>query len=303
MFIDAHHHLWDLASVDYPWLRQKGVSRFFGDPSPIQKDYLTSDFREDIGGQFCVGSVHVQVGVAPCDEVAETEWLDHQSRQTGLPSAIVAAADLRDSGLSDRIDAHLDASERVRGIRQIVSRHPSEDGPKDGAALLKDPAFQSGLQVLSDRGLSFDLQLTPPLLPLAADILSDFPDLSIVLCHAGSPWDQSEHGLRDWSKGLERLANRFRTTCKISGLGMFDPNWDPDSIAPIVETVLSTFGPCRTMWGSNFPVDKLYHDYISMLNTVRSLVPRTAREAVFVNTAANVYQLGDVAQSRRPALQ
>ena len=38
--IDAHHHLWDLEAVSYPWLMANGVKRFFGDPTPIQRNYL-----------------------------------------------------------------------------------------------------------------------------------------------------------------------------------------------------------------------------------------------------------------------
>ena len=47
MRIDAHHHLWDLGAVDYPWLMARGVRRFFGDPAPIQRDYLLDEFRRD----------------------------------------------------------------------------------------------------------------------------------------------------------------------------------------------------------------------------------------------------------------
>ena len=44
--IDAHHHLWDLEKVSYPWLEAKGVVRFFGDPTPIQRNYLLKEFCE-----------------------------------------------------------------------------------------------------------------------------------------------------------------------------------------------------------------------------------------------------------------
>ena len=47
MFIDAHHHLWDLKAIDYPWLNAKGVKRFFGDPEPIQRNYLLDEYRRD----------------------------------------------------------------------------------------------------------------------------------------------------------------------------------------------------------------------------------------------------------------
>jgi predicted TIM-barrel fold metal-dependent hydrolase len=45
--IDAHHHLWDLSAVYYPWLMARGVERFFGDPAPIQRDYLINEFRSE----------------------------------------------------------------------------------------------------------------------------------------------------------------------------------------------------------------------------------------------------------------
>ena len=41
--IDAHHHLWDLNAVNYPWLMEKGKRRFFGDPTPIQRNYLIDE--------------------------------------------------------------------------------------------------------------------------------------------------------------------------------------------------------------------------------------------------------------------
>ena len=50
MRLDAHHHLWDLAAVHYPWLMARGVKRFFGDPTPIQRDYLLDEFRRDAAG-------------------------------------------------------------------------------------------------------------------------------------------------------------------------------------------------------------------------------------------------------------
>ncbi|MGB6229467.1 MAG: hypothetical protein WBF53_05005, partial [Litorimonas sp.] len=68
MFIDSHHHLWDLRAVSYPWLMDDGAERFFGDPSPIRKTYGVPEFRVDVGGRECVGSVHVQVGAAPGQE-------------------------------------------------------------------------------------------------------------------------------------------------------------------------------------------------------------------------------------------
>lgn len=70
--IDGHHHLWDLAAVQYPWLGED-KPRFFGHPSPIAHDYCLPDFRRDHGDVCVAGSVHIQVGAA--DSLAETRWL------------------------------------------------------------------------------------------------------------------------------------------------------------------------------------------------------------------------------------
>ena len=291
MIIDAHHHLWNLSEVSYPWLEERGSARFFGDPSPIQQNYLTSDYREDWADIPVTGSVHVQVGAAPGHEVAETRWLDRQARETGIPNAIVASADITSKTLGDMLDQHEEESTLIRGIRQIVSRHPSEDTANEGAALLRDPAFQRGLHLLAERNLSFDLQLTPPLLELAAETFGAVPNLRVALCHAGSPWDQDPQSLEHWRAGLSCLARLPGVACKLSGLGMFNPRWTRESLVPIVEGVLQSFGVDRVMWGSNFPVDKLYRDYKSLFETVWAIVPENARFSVFGLNAARFYNL------------
>ncbi|MEO1178925.1 MAG: hypothetical protein AAFV87_17725 [Pseudomonadota bacterium] len=73
MKIDAHHHLWDLQAVSYPWLMDKGTKRFFGDPAPIRRDYLLAEFSGDASSTGVGASVHIQVGAA--DSWAEAQWV------------------------------------------------------------------------------------------------------------------------------------------------------------------------------------------------------------------------------------
>lgn len=285
--IDAHHHLWDLDAVDYPWLMAKGVRRFFGDPTPIQRPYRPADFQRDWDGLPVVASVHVQVGAA--DGLAETRWLERLPAP--VPAAIVAEADLTAPDLADRLDALGAASARLRGIRQIIGRHPGEDARTGSPALLDDPRFLAGLHTLAQRGLSFDLQLTAPLLPRAAALFAQVPGLQLALCHTGSPWDQSPSGLADWRAGLNQVAALPTAQVKLSGLGMFNPAWTAATLAPVVAGVLAAFGPERTMWGSNFPVDRLYRGYRPMLETMAALVPPAMHGAVFAGTARRFYRL------------
>lgn len=287
MRIDAHHHLWDLGAVSYPWLEEKGVSRFFGDPSPIQRNYLLNEFRSDAAGVS--GSVHIQVGAA--DPMAEARWV--QSVADAAPDwtmAQVPFCDLTRTDLGDVLD-QLQALPTVRGVRQIVGRAAEEDAATGTNDLLGDPAFAEGLRELGRRGLSFDLQLTEPLYEAMARVLDAAPDTAVALCHCGSPQDRTSAGHKAWDDNLRQLSGIETVTCKTSGLGMFDHDWTVDSIRPFVETCLEHFGPDRTMFGSNFPVDSLYSDYAKLLNAYEAIVPDAFKDAIFGGTARAFYSL------------
>jgi len=290
--IDAHHHLWNLRAVNYPWLLADGQRRFFGDPAPIQRDYQVADFRRDIADLPVVGSVHIQVGARADDNLAETRWLQAQAEREGLPSAIVAFCDLAAIDAAEQLDRHLQ-SNRVRGVRQIVGRARVEDG---GATpgLLADPAWQAGLQRLVERGLSFDLQLRPDQLAAAFEVCARLPDLSVALCHAGSPGEAGAAGFESWRRGLLRLAELPNVCCKLSGFGMFQHNWRVESIRRYVETAIEAFSPDRILFGSNFPVDRLYSDYGRIWQAYFALTSGFSdaeRERMFSANARAFYRL------------
>ena len=286
--IDAHHHLWDLNAVHYPWLMAKGVTRFFGDPSPIQRDFLLAEFSAMAAEQDMTGSVHIQVGAE--DSFAEASWVDQVAQANpDWPLVQVAFADLTVPDLDKTLD-QLQNLSSLRGIRQIVGRAPEEDARTGTNALIQNPAFKEGLAELSRRGLSFDLQLIPEFMGDMADIIADLPELNVALCHAGSPYNRTPEGLADWRQRLEPLAALEQVSCKISGLGMFDHHWTAQSIAPIVETCMDLFGKDRAMVGSNFPVDHLYSDYATLMTAFRALIPSDDHEAVFGGTARRFYR-------------
>lgn len=286
-WIDAHHHLWDLEAVQYPWLMARGEARFFGDPAPIQRNYLLEEFRAEAAAEGVAASVHIQVGAA--DGLAEARWVQMVADENpDWPLAQVVFCDLTAPDLA----AQLDAFQRlpsVRGVRQIVGRAPGEDARTGTNALLDDPRFLAGLQEAGRRGLSFDLQLIPELMEKTARVLAQAPDTRVALCHAGSPHDRSTEGLWAWEAQLEHLSRLPLVACKLSGLGMFEHDWTAASIRPIVETCLAQFGAERVMFGSNFPVDKLYSDYRTLAQAFRGLVPEAAQAAVFHDNAARFY--------------
>lgn len=291
--VDAHHHLWDLSACHYPWLQEKGVVRFFGDPAPIQRNYLADDFRRDAADFQLQDSVHIQVGVAPGDELRETAWLQETGDRDGLPGAIVAFCELDSPGAPEQLRQQLEFS-RLRGVRQIVGRSDQEDALTGSGGLPDKPLWREHLGLLGELGLSFDLQMTPRQVPKVAELLATTPDTAVALCHCGSPWDQSNAGLDAWRAGLRLLASLPNVYCKISGLGMFDHSWTVDSVRPIIESCIEIFGAPRSMFGSNFPVDKLHASYGKVWRAYEEIAaplsPLEQRQ-LFGDTARSFYRL------------
>ena len=191
------------------------------------------------------------------------------------------------------VEAHR-ANSRVRGIRQIVGRSDEEDAKTGSGGLVANPAWQEHLAALGELDLSFDLQLTPGQVPAVAEVLARTPETRVALCHCGSPWDQTLKGLTSWRRGLDLLAELPHVSCKISGLGMFDHNWTVDSIRPIVEGCIDAFGTERTMFGSNFPVDKLHADFATVwgaYDEITSGLSGEDRTKLFGDTAREFYRI------------
>lgn len=291
--VDAHHHLWDLQACNYPWLMARGVNRFFGDPTPIQKNYLVGDLLTDAHDFDLAASVHIQVGVAPGDELKETHWLQETSDAHGLPTALIPFCDLSDSSAPLRLGAQRNYS-AVRGVRQIVGRSDEEDAITGSGSLLDNSVWREHLALLGELGLSFDLQMTPGQAARAADVLAEAPATDIAICHCGSPWDQTKTGLESWRRGMQLLAELPNVSCKISGLGMFDHDWTTDSIRPIVEACIEIFGAKRCMFGSNFPVDKLHASYQRIWHAFESICSGMSdadQERLFGGTARAFYRI------------
>jgi predicted TIM-barrel fold metal-dependent hydrolase len=287
MIADAHHHLWDLRRNRYPWLEAvPDPDAWIGDVTPIRRDYLVDDYLDDARSSGVVRAVHVQAEWDPMDPVGETRWLQGVADRHGFPHGIVAAARLEDPGVADVLEAHL-AYANTRGIRQMLDR-------SEGLLLLGRQDWERGLAKLAGYGLSFDLQVNPGQLEAAAGLAHRHPELVFVLNHCGMPRERTPSALELWRRGLRRLALQPNVTAKVSGLGMFDHTWTVASFRPYVEEVLGVFGVERCMFGSNFPVDRLYGTYDALVEAMEELtlgLSRDERRAFFHDNAVRVYRI------------
>jgi len=293
--IDAHHHLWNLESLRYEWL--KGPNQLSihlaGDLTPIRKDYFVSDYANDTKNQEVVKSVHLQ---AECsDELAETRWLQSVADSHGFPHAIIAHADLSSPNLLDVLNAYRGMA-NVRGIRQLLNWDPSDPSMRMcGKDMLKDDAWQRGFEQLAQfGGLSFDLQVWYHQLPEAALLAKRFPQIQIILNHTGMPLERTEEATLLWRDGMKQLATCSNVAAKISGLGMTDHNWSVDSIRPYVLHTIEAFGVDRCMFASNFPIDKLLSDYDKLFNAFKEIVsgfPVQDQQKLFHDNASKFYRI------------
>ena len=294
--VDAHHHLWNPISnqpdVGYVWLRALGVPKPFGDPTPIQRDYLLEEFRLEPRTSEIVASVHVQADGALAEPERETAFIQSLSEQSGLPIAIVAFVDLSSSDAEAVIHQH-QQHPNLRGIRQILAR--LESSPKLSFApqnYLANKTWRRNFALLSSHQLSFDLQLYPEQMVEAAAFLSDFPDLELIVDHAGSPYEQSAAGLQRWRSALQKLARLPNCSIKLSGFGMYASRWSRANIKALVEPINAMFGVERVLFGSNYPVEKLSQPYQYLLDEIASFYPEAQqRAAVFADNARRCYRL------------
>ena len=162
------------------------------------------------------------------------------------------------------------------------------------ADLADDPVFRRNFAALADHGFSFDLQVFAPQMAGAARLAADHPDTTFILQHAGMLEDLSETGRAAWHRGMRLLAAQPNVTSKLSGLGTFIHRNDPGHIAWIVRETAAMFGAERCLFGSNFPIEKLWTDYGSLVGAYREAVADftpEAQAAMLHDTAARVYRV------------
>ena len=290
--IDAHHHVWRQA--DLPWLTGPMQPRIFGAYEPIRRDYPMAEYLRDIAGTGITQSVYVQANWPSATYADEAAWVQSVADETGWPHAIVAYADVGGPDVRQQLDA-LARIPLVRGIRMQLHWHTNELYRFAGRAdLACDPQLQRNVRQLGDYGFSFDLQVFADQMRGAADLVSACPDVTFVLQHAGMPEDLTDAGLAAWRAGMALLAAQPNVVAKLSGLGTFLHRNDLAHVARIVAETLGWFGAGRCLFGSNFPIEKLWTSYADLFAAYRHAtagLPQAGQDAVFAGTARRVYRI------------
>lgn len=257
-FVDAHMHLWELKRLRYPWLTppfsDEGPN---GNVAPIASDYNVKDYTRDLAGWNVVAAVHVQAGAHEDDAEAESDWLQTLAAQEGLPSALVAFANLAGAGVEGVLERQA-AKPLVRGIRHIANWHSDPGKTYAPADPLDNPDWCAGYGLLARYGLSFDFQLYPHQMSRAAGLAAVHENVPVIVNHVGMPVDRDDAGIARWREGMLQLADREHVSVKLSGFGIVERAWTAETIRPFILETIAMFGTKRCMIASDTPTDKLF---------------------------------------------
>ena len=296
--VDAHHHLWDLNNehTKYSWLMVKEGEAFFGDYAAIRKSYLLEDYIKDAQNQNLIKSVHVQAEHDDDKPINETAWLQSlaDNHSSKLPNAIVAFADFSKNNIVEILDGHQEYK-NTKGIRQILSFNKEE--PKYSHAsedFMKNTTWVENFKNIRNRNLSFDIQIYKHQMQDAADLANKYDDVLFILNHTGEPCYQTEEYIQSWEENMKKLAKCENVAAKISGLGMFDPQWTIDSTRIFVEKTIQIFGIDRCMFASNFPVDKIFNTFDNYWESFKEITKNYSendKKLLFSSNAEKFYRI------------
>jgi predicted TIM-barrel fold metal-dependent hydrolase len=290
--VDGHHHIW--RQSDLPWLTGPMQPRIFGPYEPIRRDYPIEEYRADVAGSNVVKSVYVQTNWPRERYLDEAAWVQRTADAAGWPHAIVAYADFSVDDVRPQLE-RLARVKLVRGARMQLHWH--ENPLYRFAArpnLSADPTIRRNIARLAEFGFSFDLQVFAPQMANAADLAENCPNVTFVLQHAGMLEDLSIAGRAEWRAGMVRLALCPNVVVKLSGLGTFLHRNDPAHIAGVVGETVTIFGADRCLFGSNFPVEKLWTSYGALVEAFRAATERHTpdeQRAILHDTAMRVYRI------------
>lgn len=291
-FVDTHIHFHDMSHprLRYEWLApETPIDPVVGPDDAIKcRRYWADDFLAEVRFQNVTKVVHVQAAIGADDPVEETRWLSEFAARLGVPHGIVAYADLAAPDAADMLARHAEFP-LLRGIRDL-----RYDG------YLTDEAWLRGYAMLERHGL---VCCDDPFLEEMGEarrLAERFP--GIVLCidhggypgYGGNPRVPEKADFEQWRAGMRAIGGLENTVVKISGLGMSDHQWTPESIRPWVLECIEAFGTDRAFFGTNWPVDRLYSSYGDVLDAYAAAIndfSPAEQQALFSGNAERIFRL------------
>lgn len=273
--IDAHHHLWRYTEEEYAWIAD--------DMRALARDFVPEDLRPELLASGIQGSIAVQAR----QTLEETTWLLRLADEFDFIRGVVGWAPLARPEFPAVIE-RLQDSEKLKGLRHVIQDEPDEN-------FMHRPDFNSGVALLRQYGLVYDILIFERHLPAAISFVDRHPAQIFVLDHIAKPRIRGRE-LEPWRTNIRELARRENVYCKVSGMVTEAnwKNWSPADLQPYLDVVLQAFGPKRLMAGSDWPVCLLATTYQAWFSAVEEFIRPLSiaeREMILGGVASEVYSL------------
>ena len=274
MKLDSHQHFWEYNPDEYPWMQGEKMNPIRGDFGPADLERLQSKLGLD-------GSIAVQAR----QSMKESRWLLDLAKQDPRIKGVVGWVDLRSDELEAQLE-ELSPNKAFVGVRHVVHDELDDE-------FMLRPEFLRGIGKLHGYGMTYDLLLFPKHLPVAVDVVKQFPEQPFVLDHIAKPFIK-DGGLSPWYKEISELAAFPNVYCKVSGMVTEAAwrAWNKRDFRPYMDIVFDAFGEDRLMFGSDWPVCLLSADYDEVLQLVTDYVKERGNsvfEKVMGENAARFY--------------
>jgi len=308
--IDPHHHLWV----------RNGYT------------YLMPELASDLGsGHNIVATVYAEChsmyradGPEEQRSLGETEFVRGQAAMSASGSfGATRACDVmfgnvdltQGAAVESLLEQHLEASGGgFRGVRLSSGWHadPQISNVGDRAGLLVDSTVNEAISVVDRMGLSLDCWLYHTQLDEVAQLADAHPELPIILNHVGSPIlggpyrGKNDEVFAEWHAAILRVSERQNVYVKLGAMPIRMPSYEGDRTLPPsseevatawrpwMETCISAFGPARSMYESNFPVQKRWCSYQVCWNAFKRISAGSSaseKADLFVGAAARAYRM------------
>jgi predicted TIM-barrel fold metal-dependent hydrolase len=290
--IDTHHHIW--LRKDIPWLADPPIPRMYGEYFGLRRDYPIEEFINDVKPHNVIKSVHVTANWGAARALEETRWLQSVADKYGFPHGICCQVDMTDPDLEAKLQAQKQLP-NLRGVREQIfwDSHPLRQRVSR-PDYCNTPEFRRGFALLEKYGLSFELQVFAAQAQYAVELIKAFPNVPMILLHAGMLTDRAPHMIDQWRAALMAMAAFPNVHVKLSGLGMFSLGITQPQARQVIRDTIQIFGIGRTIYGSNFPLEKLhasYADYFAAHRGVLAEYSEAEQCAVLHDNAARFYRL------------
>lgn len=273
MRLDSHQHFWQYNPAHQVWMTDQ--------MEVLRRDYLPDELRPLLAAIQFDGSIAVQAR----QMLEETEWLLQLADEHEIIRGVVGWVDLRSPQLREQLERFAQHPKLV-GVRHVVHDEPDDD-------FLLRPEFRRGIAQLREFGLTYDLLLFPRHLPVAVQLVQEFPSQPFVLDHIAKPLIR-DGLISPWQEDLQRLAEFPNVFCKLSGL-VTEARWKAwrsEEFSRYLDIVGEAFGANRLMIGSDWPVCTLSGDYTSTMGLVLDYArqfPAAVRDGILGGNCARFY--------------